>query len=146
MDTFDPEAGENAVIIQLGCGPLLVSTEAHTAGPEEGYPECTVRQTLQEEPEMVDGESKRLGVTGSDIYSPEDTSLHDLLDADKLGGVPCFIQYPEYSSGGTWHFLLQMLEYHQLPGETAFNPNFGCGQTHIFISEDGRSGRMLWQC
>lgn len=146
--TWDAEAGENVVILQPDGRSIIVPTEEVSVYDENLYLECHVQRTLQEEPEMVDPDSGHLGVVSSEVYSQDGSnSLHDLLAANKLGGIPCFIQYIEYPpTGGPWHFVLQLSEFTQLPDGTYFSPNFGMGQAHVFVSEDGREGRLLWQC
>ena len=143
VPSWDPGSGENAVIIQPG-GRMVVATMNQAVNlPFRVFPEGAVRLTRQEEPELYSLEAKRLGVVSSDVYAPKgDNTLYELLDANKLGGVPCFIQHVEYPpDGGPWLFLLQLHEYNGL-----MEPNFGSGQAHAFISEDGREGRLLWQC
>lgn len=141
--TWAAEDGENAVIIQPEGDPTIVPVNGQATNGTDGCPEFGVRLTLREEPEFTDPESGLSGVTGSDIYSEEENATWELLRPDKLGGVPCFIQYVEYpESIGPWLPLLQLHDYNE-----HFSPaNFGSGTAWVFISADGRRGRLLWQC
>jgi uncharacterized protein YwqG len=64
------------------------------------------------------------------------------LDGNKVAGTPGFIQADEFPEAGPWRLLLQ-LDSMTVP----FHVNFGdAGIGYAYISEDGRSGRFLWQC
>jgi uncharacterized protein YwqG len=146
--TWDPEGGENAVIIQpkpLG-RELSVTTDALIDGPtlysldkktEEKEPvEFAVKLTPSEDPDFVDAaiflkweESRRKAHTQT-------------LSGNKLGGTPLFIQDAEFPLGLNSKLLLQ-LDSTAAP----FHIDFGdAGVGYVFISEDGSEGKFLWQC
>jgi hypothetical protein len=119
--TWEPDSGENAVIIQPG-GETLVSTAASATGPAF-FDEKAARLTT--------------GVDSSETVDDE-ADCSEL----KVGGLPAFMQNDEYPEGGPsqWHLLLQASETH-LP-----EVNFGTGCAYAFISKDGKRGKFLWQC
>ena len=64
------------------------------------------------------------------------------LDGNKVAGTPGFIQADEFPEAGPWRLLLQ-LDSMTVP----FHVNFGdAGIGYAYISEDGPSGKFLWQC
>lgn len=136
-DTWDPEGGENAVIIQPGAS--LLPTQPLQTGPSlykmvddsstnRRNPlacECDVILQPEEDREALDGEES---AAGAEI-------------ANKIGGSPAFLQSPEWPSGGPWRLLLQ-LDSANVP----FWVNFGdAGVGYAFIAEDGQTGKFLWQ-
>lgn len=147
-NTFDPDGGENAVIIQPGTcdvltqplltGPCLYKMVSDSA-EEELLPhgcECAVETTSGEDPDSI----------------LEDEQVHASAEAwaqfttwwseSKIGGTPAFLQYPEYPGEGNWRLLLQLDSVH-----VPFSVNFGdAGVGYAFLSEDGTSGKFLWQC
>ena len=143
VHTCLPEGGENAVVIQPGGAPPADSTTAQPTNRHDEYPECAVRLTPHDEPETVDPQSGLPGVAGSRNASTETGGA--VSAASKLGGVPCFIQGVEYPPGDTrWHLVLQLNTNNPIEGGE-FSPNFEDGRAHVFVSEDGHTGRLLWQ-
>lgn len=144
--TFDPESGENAVIIQPG-GICTLPTEPLTSGPLlykmaddflAKHTECefTVTLTPGEDPDELDEDEQ---AQASDESWQEFTAY---WDENKIGGTPAFLQGPEYPRGEGWRLLLQ-LSSTDLP----FYLNLGdAGNAYAFLSEDGTSGKFLWQC
>jgi hypothetical protein len=146
--TFDPDGGENAVILQPGGG-----NDAEVVAEGGGPPLYKV----------VDGRGWRGGAVaceyavaltpGSDPnYASEDErtewseaefdAYERPLDGNKIGGTPGFIQSDEFPEGGPWRLLLQ-LDSMTVP----FYVNFGdAGVGYAYISEDGERGKFLWQC
>lgn len=121
-NTYDLEGGENAVIIQPG-GITDVATQPLVSGPTFAD-DLVVELQAGEDPDSFDDES--LG----------------RLDENKIGGTPAFMQNEEYPAGGFWRFLLQ-LDSCSVP----FYINFGdAGVGYAFLSEDGKTGKFLWQC
>ena len=142
--TWESESGENAVIIQPGMGPAIVETEEIFVEDDDLFPECAAHLTLWEEPTATSSDADKPGVT---IEPDTDLDFYRSMSVSKLGGTPAFIQAIEYpEADGSWHFVLQMDDYNQLADGTIFSPNFGSGTAYVFVSEDGREGRMLWQC
>ena len=144
VPSWEPEGGENAVIIQPG-GRMIVATVDQAVNPPfHAFPECAVRLTRQEEADFTEPGGERLGTVlcGGGPYPEIDEATSELLSVDKLGGVPYFLQYFEYPpNGGPWLPLLQFAGSDEL-----VSPNFGTGKGYAFISEDGLEGRLLSQC
>ncbi len=142
--TWESESGENAVILQPGGGAAIVETEEISVEDTDLLPECIVRMTLREEPTATDTDPDKPGFT---IGPGTDLDIYSSMSVNKLGGTPAFIQAEEYPEiGGPWRFILQLHDYNQLADGTIFGANFGTGQAYVFVSADGREGRMLWQC
>jgi len=146
--TYDPDGGENAVIMQPG-GKNDAETVAEAEGPSlytfvnvrdwgEGFVPCeyAVELTSGEDPEYVSEDERA-------EWSDEDYDAYcDALVGNKIGGTPVFIQSDEFPKGGPWRLLLQ-LDSMTVP----FHVNFGdAGVGYAYISEDGESGKFLWQC
>ena len=147
--TWEPEGGENAVILQPGCDPP-VPVQGLTTGPSlyrmvkklftrHLVPKpCTfsVEGTLSDEPDFIPEDQRE---DWSDaVYERYAASL----DGNKIGGSPLFMQPDEFPQGGPWKLLLQ-LDSTQVP----FFVNFGdVGVGYAFLSEDGTQARFLWQC
>ena len=146
VHTCEPEGGENAVIIQPGGASGITATTEKATDERGRWVECAVRLIPQDEPEVIDPQSGRLGSAGAGADpSGNERALRERLQVNKLGGVPCFIQRVEYPPGETgWLPLLQLHEENQV-SEGEFNPCFDGGRAHVFVSEDGLQGRMLWQ-
>jgi uncharacterized protein YwqG len=145
--TYDPDSGENAVIVQPG-GTNDAKTVAESKGPSlykfvdgrgwEGTVPCEYSVKLEpgEDPEYV-GEDERV-----EWSEAEFDAFERPLDGNKVAGMPGFIQADEFPEAGPWRLLLQ-LDSMTVP----FHVNFGdAGIGYAYISEDGRSGRFLWQC
>jgi len=134
-ETWDPEGGENAVVLQpgvypgptlpLAVGPALYRmVEDHTSNRRFPVP-CEYAVTLEpgDDPEEV-------------------TPDVDAAQGNKVGGVPRFIQGREYPSGAPWRLLLQLDSV-----EVPFEVNFGdAGVGYAFLSADGTVAKFLWQC
>jgi hypothetical protein len=136
--TWEPEGGENAVIIQpngvnaatrpLGTGPSLYEMkEGEGEGLLQPAPcEFSVELELGDDPER----------------GFEDDPDGEAYEGVKIGGTPIFLQGEEYPEGEGWRLLLQ-LDSASVP----FYVNFGdAGVGYAFISEDGSRGKFLWQC
>lgn len=139
VETWLPDGGENAVVLQPGSydgpsAPLETGPTLHEAVFDEHrvrQPDapCEYRVMLEagEDPEGLDEDS--------DEYAA-------LIDESKIGGVPGFFQSPEYPGPGNWRLLAQLDA-----GIVPAGPNFGdAGIGYLFLSEDGRVGKFLWQC
>ena len=140
VHSCEPEGGENAVILQPDGATLTVAITTQATNRHDEFPECAVRLAPHEEPDTTElrSESPRLASRHEDAAS-------GAPGANKLGGLPCFIQRAEYPTGGNgWRQILQLNEDNLIIGGE-FSPNFDGGRAHIFISEDDRTGRMLWQ-
>jgi len=149
--TWEPEGGENAIVIQPAGGPLLVDAVPVAEGPtlyrmvqKPGAARLTpepceyaVALTKGQDPDFVSEETR--------FASFSEAQTHDYLHAlegNKIGGTPMFIQSDEFPTGGAWVLLLQ-LDSTAVP----FHVNFGdAGVGYAFVSQDGTQGRLLWQC
>ncbi len=136
--TWDPDAGENAVIVQPG-EPPAVETVEQANGPSlfryvtvpnqrlmTPVP-CEYRVMLEsgEDPDWVDREQE------------EETFEF----SNKLGGTPQFLQGPELPYGPEGPLLLQ-LDGTNIP----FYINLGTGGVaYLFLAPHGRAGKFLWQ-
>lgn len=117
--TWEPDSGENAVIIQTISDNIQHNTASDLlAGP-----------TLEAE-YKVECEFAQESLEGEEEYG------------NKIGGEPDFIQGEEYPDGGGWQLLLQ-LDSTEVP----FEVNFGdAGIGYAFINKDCTEGKFLWQC
>ena len=133
-DTWEPEGGANALIIQPSDVAPPVQTKQLTDGKRlfelKPLPQGNVRQkqeceyavTLREEP---------------------DTELDDNDDGcrNKIGGLPKWLKEDETPGDGEWLLLLQ-LDSSGVPFEIDFGES---GVGYAFISADGKRGKFLWQ-
>lgn len=148
--TWEPDGGENAVIIQPGGAAPASETAALTTGPtiydmvevpgaerlDPAEREYAVKLTTADEPAFV-SEEKR-----SEWSEDEFAEYAQALDGNKIGGSPIFLQGDEFPSEGQWQLLMQ-LDSTQVP----FSVNFGdAGIAYAFIDQTGTVGKMLWQC
>jgi len=146
--TWEPDGGENAVILQPG--QTNVKTQPLAEGPslyrmikkpihERLEPEsCEFSVSLKqaEDPEFAE-EEERAKWDKADWEAYAST-----LDGNKIGGSPIFIQNTEFPGPGRWRLLLQ-LDSAKVP----FHVNFGdAGVGYVFLSEDGHAAKFLWQC
>ena len=146
--TWEPDGGENAVILQPGNTSLPVKPLAE--GPtlcrmvkklfkKDLVPqplEFAVKTTCSEDPEFAP-ESDRTN------WSEEQWEKYaNALDGNKIGGAPIFVQNDEFPGPGLWKLLLQ-LDATKVP----FFISFGdAGVGYAFLSEDGTVAKFLWQC
>jgi uncharacterized protein YwqG len=146
--TWEPDGGENAVILQPG-NPLA-PVEPLTEGPtlyrmvkkmfqKRLVPEpCEfgIRASLTEDPAFVPEEERA-------SWSEDRLEQYAFaLAGNKIGGTPIFIQGDKFPGPGSWQLLLQ-LDSTRVPCWV----NFGdAGIGYAFISEDGAIGKFLWQC
>jgi uncharacterized protein YwqG len=146
--TWEPDGGENAVILQPGRASVPVQPMAegptlcrmvkkvfkNTLVPEPC--EFGVQGFVAEDPEFVP-ESGR-------AEWPEEQweKYASALDGNKLGGTPIFLQGDEFPGPGSWRLLMQ-LDSARVP----FSVNFGdAGVAYAFLSADGAIAKFLWQC
>ncbi|OWQ83811.1 hypothetical protein CDN99_25435 [Roseateles aquatilis] len=145
--TWEPDGGENAVILQPGSTALPV--EPLTEGPTlyrmvkkffrtQLVPEpCefAVQGPVTQDPAYVP-ESVRAA------WPPEQWEAYaNALDGNKIGGTPIFVQGDEFPGPGSWQLLLE-LDSTGVP----FFVNFGdAGVGYAFLSDDGGTGKFLWQ-
>lgn len=148
--TWEPEGGENCVVVQPSAAPLLVKTTDQATGPslyemcevagnDRLVPEaceCAVSLALAEEPDFTPEAAR------GDWSDAAFEEYAEALDGNKIGGTPIFLQDDEFPEGDGWRLLLQ-LDSTCVP----FYVNFGdAGIAYAFLNADGSAGRMLWQC
>jgi len=146
--TWEPDGGENAVILQPGCASIPVQPMAegptlyrmvkkifkNTLVPEPC--EFGIRGSVAEDPEFVP-ESGRAGWP-EEQWEKYASALH----GNKLGGTPIFLQGDEFPGPGSWRLLMQ-LDSTRVP----FSVNFGdAGVAYAFLSADGATAKFFWQC
>ncbi len=146
--TWEPDGGENAVIIQPG--ELLVPAQDLAAGPtlyrmvsRPGHErlvaepcEFVARLTLSDDAPFV---------SEQDLWQGDEESsrrYRAALGGNKIGGTPGFLQGDEFP-GEEFRQLLLQLDSTGAP----FCVNFGdCGIGYAFLSRQGHTGKFLWQC
>ena len=146
--TWDPESGQNAVIVQPGnnalnivadiTGPSAEFNEDFENYNESGLCEFTLDLELSSEREYLNEEQL-------DILMDENESEYDkyweAMSPSKIGGNPVFIQSEEIPIAGEWKLLCQLDE-----SEIPVYVNFGVGVAYAFINTKGTNGKILWQC
>mgnify|MGYP003384699468 CR=1 FL=1 len=144
--TWDPDAGENAVIVHPGREPR-VATKPLANGPsiyeyiqvpglEELQPrpvEFGVDVFRRSDPDFVD-EAHRIGMEDASFQRYEKE-----CEGNKVGGTPLFLQEDALPQGAQ---LLLQVDSTKVP----FYLNFGdCGVGWAFLSPDGSAGKFLFQ-
>lgn len=148
QETWSAWGGENAVIIQPG-GENTKHTRPLTTGPTVQTHEANIEYAVEllvseEPPEEIWEEYDLMGSLYERIDEIEDFELEDFWWADKIGGVPVFIQGDELTDYEPEHEWLLIL---QLSANQPFYLNFGdAGVGYAFINESGTLGRFFWQC
>jgi uncharacterized protein YwqG len=151
--TWEPNGGENAVIIQPAedIESPIVEVSANTTGPTiQRYVkalfskklkpkdvELSAELTDKDEPDFISDNEK-------ESYTDEQLQKYwDAIQGNKIGGTPAFIQYDEFPDRESpWRLLLQ-LDSSAVP----FHLNFGdAGIGHVFVDEAITKARLLWQC
>ncbi|MEM7475143.1 MAG: DUF1963 domain-containing protein [Planctomycetota bacterium] len=146
--TYEPDGGENAVILQPGTtaipttneaeGPTLfkmVSVEGKDRLRQETC-EFAVRLTEEDDIEFIsDEECFKMTEEEADAATGK-------LDENKICGSPVFMQGDEFPFKENCQLLLQ-LDSCGVP----FSINFGdAGVGYAFLNEDGTEAKLLWQC
>lgn len=147
--TWEPDGGENAVIVQPGGSLPGVATAAIGEGPTlfqmvevpgapmlEAQPcEFAVATQLLENHDFLPEASRPSDDEAFEAYILP-------LEGNKVGGTPAFLQGDEFPEGTGWRLLLQ-LDSTAVP----FFVNFGdAGIGYAFLDADARAGKFLWQC
>ncbi|MET8149047.1 hypothetical protein ACIBSW_15775 [Actinoplanes sp. NPDC049668] len=127
-DTWAPDGGENAVIVQRdGRLPVL-----GVYGP-------MVKVYGSADPRPIDVSAQATGPTVATDHrlavAPDDAGGYQFG-----GGAPLWLQNPEVPGEG-YRFLIQ-LDSDQLPFPISFGD---AGIGYVFLSPDLREGRFLWQ-
>ena len=138
--TWDPDSGENAVILQPGSvsspcvelelGPSLTSSDEHGNSVTK---EFAVALTPRAEPAYV-SEAARKNWTRDEYRN-----YAQLLSGNKIGGSPLFTQNDHFPFE-PWHLLLQ-LDSMRVP----FDVNFGTGCGYVIADATVSQAKLLWQ-
>lgn len=143
-ETWDPDAGENAVILQPGLkpppvsyldlrnGPTISKWDHQTGTLTEGPGEFGTRLMLQTEPRYVRNPWERLPRADASKYV-------NALVGNKIGGSPIPVENEAFPFED-WRLLLQ-LEQVLIP----FWVNFGMGCCYVFSNADVSEAKLLWQ-
>lgn len=141
--TWEPDGGENAVIVQPGHFEGTETLPLAT-GPSLCKWIKRAGQDLLSPVPCEFGVELAAGVDPAleDLPWTDDDRYFDLMKENKVGGTPVFLQNPEFPEGRGWRLLLQL---NSMPAP--FEVNFGdAGVGYAFLSEDGTTGKFLWQC
>jgi len=148
IETWAPDAGESAVVIQqasserkfaLSEGPRLAETYWEGGTRRERPLELAASFDYQDESENPSyDEVVRFWERDRQIE-------HVLRWAQKVGGTPEWIQADEAPEG--WGLLAQFGDGFWLDGRCIeTNLNFGAGRCYVLISPDCAQGKLIWQC
>ena len=146
VPAWDPDSGENAVIIQPGRQPNIQTMAAPIGPTLYEYFEVPGQDQMQARPcEYLVDTARRTDPQFEDEahrQGMDDQSFEKYskaVEGNKVGGSPAFLQEDAMPPGGK---LLLQLDSAQVP----FYVNFGdCGLGFAFISPDGSQGRFLFQ-
>jgi len=132
--TYDPDGGENAVIVQPGNTDPSIRTGNNATGP------TLFRKVPRDGESHLHSESCEYGVV---LLGTEDDALTaDGLAPSRIGGEPIFVQDDGFPEGGPWRLLMQLDS-----ANSPFYVNFGdAGVGYAFLHENGQSGKFMWQC
>lgn len=142
--TWDPDAGENAVILQpghcdvphreLSSGPTISSYDPLTGTVGEEPAEFSVTLSLRSEPDYIP-QSQRLLWSGDEAMQ-----YWSQLQGNKIGGSPVWI-YDDRLPFEKWRLLLQL---HSL--RTPFEVNFGAdGTGYVIANSDCTHAKFFWR-
>jgi len=147
LRTWEPDGGENAMILQPGDNK--VATETRTVGPSLRKSTAAANNEVRRRNEFPIREfvpntrRRTLKEFECSVGLVEITETEACADSEvmnKLGGKPVFLQNDEYPSDANWDLLIQ-LDSLTLP----FSINLGDGVGYGFISEDRKTAKFLWQ-
>lgn len=145
--TYEPNGGENAVILQPGTtklptapiteGPILYRM-VEKPGMDRLQPEAcefSVELIQADDVEFLSEEERwKLSDEEAEVATGK-------FDENKVGGTPVFLQGDEFPFGG-WQLLVQ-LDSCSVP----FYVNFGdAGVGYAFLNAEGDEAKFLWQC
>jgi hypothetical protein len=145
--TWEPDGGENAVIIQPG--ECAVPVTPLTRGPTLcEWVQVPGERLLQPQPReyavgLTRAQDPEFCPTSERTSWSHDTfeRYASALDGNKIGGSPIFLQGDEFPGPGEWRLLLQ-LDATRVP----FFVNFGdAGIGYAFIDPSATAGKFLFQ-
>jgi len=146
--TWEPDGGENAIVLQPGDHDL--PTEELAEGP------TLYRMAEKTGEDLLQQEACEFGVSlksAKDVVymsekqrwklpEEEKKAATGVLGESKIGGTPVFLQGDEIPFDDGWQFLLQIDS-----GSVPFYVNFGdSGVGYAFMNADGTEAKFLWQC
>ncbi len=155
--TFEPEAGDNALLVQPGgrVPPFLKGTATAT-GPtlwrrgqswEEQVPvELRLEARPVAEPAQRAFEAEvawQAAARNGEVASSD--HLEGVESRSHIGGPPLVWQPWTTAIGRSWRFFFQLDGGEGSKGEP-YALNFGGGTGYAFLSEDELEGRFLWDC
>ncbi|HEY2345075.1 MAG TPA: DUF1963 domain-containing protein [Xanthomonadaceae bacterium] len=148
--TWEPDGGENAVVIQPGGKSIAVEISHLVEGPTlfrmieiEGASELVVQACeFAVKTQPVENAEFQPETDRTDWSTDAFETYMSALEGNKIGGTPAFLQGDEFPEGNGWRLLLQ-LDSTQVP----FFVNFGdAGVGYAFVDANATSARFLWQC
>jgi hypothetical protein len=154
--TFEPEAGENALLVQPdGHLPEFLAVTGAATGPslwrrganwDDHVPvelQVDIAELGEAEERALDAEiaAQEAEIAGLDLEIP-DTDV--LTPRSYVGGKPCFWQ-PNIVLAPPWRFFFQ-LDGAEGWDDDPYALNFGGGTGYAYLSQDGNEGRFYWDC
>lgn len=131
-NTFDPEGGENAVIIKSVNDPEISRLNLFPSKGPSLEQEYKTEIIYKEEPVFTESEWK------DSQYSEYIKSV----EGNKIAGRPAYVERDEPIIEEGWRLLLQIDS-----SDTPFEIDFGGGGVgYLFINSDCSKGKFLWQC
>ncbi len=158
--TFEPEAGENALLVQPnGRVPAFVTGLHVSTGPSlwrrgltwtervpvelhiDAHPAERTTQRAVEREAALQAAARR-----GEVSDPDEGHDADWVECrSHVGGPPLCWQPWTTRVNPSWRFFFQ-LDGAEGCGEDAYALNFGGGTGYAFLSADEREGRFLWDC
>lgn len=147
-ETWDPNGGENAVILQPG--HTTAATQPLTEGPSlyrmvsKLFKKKRVEKPCEYAVKLKDDVDPDFIPEDELMEMEEGTweAYYSKIQDNKIGGTPCFVQNAEFPFLEESKLLLQIN-----PATTPFWINFGdCGIGHVFMNKDGTEAKFGWQC
>jgi uncharacterized protein YwqG len=147
--TWEPDGGENAIIIQPG-GMVTYPISPINTGPTlKKYVKAPGKKKLQ--PKACEFKVKLTFSEDMEFVSEEElctweeekrTEYSMKLEGNKIAGTPGFLQGDEFPHEETRKLLIQLDSTH-IP----FDIDFGdAGIGYGFVNEEGTIAKFLWQC
>lgn len=136
-ETWDPNSGENAVILQPGNNGSALTSIQQT-GPTVSEFSYAVEMHYVREPDYIPLDALSTLLSSK----KKEKDYYRSIEGNKVGGLPLFIQSEEYPDPDKkWNLLLQ-LNMNSVP----FPLNIGDDSVvYAFISADGTCAKLLWQ-
>ncbi len=156
LPTFEPEGGENALLVQPGgrIPDFLTVTSAATGPslwrrgadwddhvPVELHVDVAELDPAEEQALNAEIAAQEAEIAGLALEIPE---TEVLSPRSYVGGKPCFWQ-PHIVLGPPWRFFFQ-LDGAEGWDDDPYALNFGGGTGYAYLSSDGTEGRFYWDC